>query len=100
MLYTHRIFVEKIQHHFGQTIVAPMSVHQKKRFQILEPRECEIGRHDGLHSLLTGYSYTNVGGLNHRNVVGAVAYGQRPHFQFFFHHFHDESFLKGRRTAT
>ena len=50
-------------------------MQKQQTFEKSKLSKGEIRRHDGLHAFLSGNADTDVRGLNHPDVVGAVANG-------------------------
>lgn len=58
-----------------------------------------VGRPSSLKTLDTTDTNPNVGGLDHRDVVGSVPDGQEQRLEMAFDKLDDQGFLKGRHTA-
>lgn len=48
---THHILIEEVNDHVSQAAVTPVSMNQEEFFQVLEVRNSEIARHDGLQRM-------------------------------------------------
>ena len=73
---TYSVLVEHEQYHASEAIVAPMPVDEQQFTQHAESRQCEVGSHHGLHSLLPRYPDSHVGHLQHAHVIRAITWRQ------------------------
>ena len=73
---TYSVLVKHEQYHACQSIVAPVTVDEQQFTQHAEARQCEVGRHYGLHSLLPRYPDSHVRHLQHAHVIGAITWRQ------------------------
>ena len=70
--------------------------------ELLEEAELadrDVGRAGGLEALNSRDTDTNVCGLDHADVVGAVADREQVRLEVFLHQLDDEGFLQGRNSA-
>ena len=74
---------------------------KQQPFQEPKLRNREVARVHRLPSFFPADAHANLGFLNHRHVVGAVANGQGNGLigQALFHHFHDQLLLRRRDPA-
>ena len=73
----HDRLVEDVEHHRRLPPVHVAPLHQQQLAQVAELRERKVGRVGRLHPLLPRDADADVGRLDHRHVVGAVADGER-----------------------
>lgn len=69
--------VEEVLEELAHAQIAPLAMDQKQLFQELELGNAKVAAVDGLPALEATDADANVGGLDHADVVGAVADGQR-----------------------
>jgi hypothetical protein len=74
-------------------------VNQKQLPKESELTNCHIGRSGSLKTLHTADTDTNVGGLNHRNIVGAVTNSQEKSLLVTLDKLNNQSFLKRGNTT-
>mmetsp|Transcript_12391 Transcript_12391/g.31084 ORF Transcript_12391/g.31084 Transcript_12391/m.31084 type:complete len:280 (-) Transcript_12391:236-1075(-) len=67
------VLVDEIANHGADPVVAPSPVDEEKPLQEAKPREGIVGRQHGLLPLLAPDADTNVRGVDHGDIVGAVA---------------------------
>ena len=79
--------------------IRPVTMHEQQTLEEAELRNRIVGRVDSLQALLAGDAHTNVCGLNHGHVVGAIADCKRHGVQPVLDHLDHERFLQ-RRDAT
>lgn len=60
---------------------------------------CDIRRSGGLESFNTTDANTDVGGLNHRHIIGTIADGQEKSLLVTLDKFDNQSLLKRRNTT-
>jgi hypothetical protein len=69
--------VEEVGNTLGETAIGPATVNKHKSLKKTELTDCIVGRHDGLPAFFTSNTNTNVGFLDHGNIVGTITNGQR-----------------------
>jgi hypothetical protein len=97
---TDDLLVEEVDDHVRVAHVGPVAVNEQQPLEEAELAHCVVGGVDGLKTFFTGDSDSDVCGLDHRDVVGAVADGEAHRTESFLDEANDEGFLKGRGTAT
>lgn len=80
-------------------MITPGSVDKEQFPQIPELAYRHIGRPCGLETLDTAYTDTNVGRLDHANIIGTVADGKKKRLEVSLDQLDNQSFLKGRHPA-
>ena len=93
------VLVEEVQDHLGDADVVPPPVHQQQPPQHAELGQCVVTCLNGAHALLAEEADSDVGGFDHRYVVGAVADGERDLFQPFSDYAHHFCLLDGQQAA-
>ena len=77
-----------------------MAVNEEEASQKPELSDGVIGRVDGLKTFFTGDPDTDVGGLNHADIVGPVANCKAHDGKVVFDEANDLSLLQGRYSTT
>jgi hypothetical protein len=72
---------------------------QQKLAQVRELQYGEISRQRSLHTLLANDAQSNIGCLDHRNIIAAVAYASYPLTSESFEVLSDERFLSRGTSA-
>lgn len=73
---------------------------EKELSQVAELTNGDIGTSSGLETLNTTYTDTDMSGLDHGDIIGAVANREKDCFEMALDQLDDQGFLKGRYTAT
>lgn len=80
-------------------MVAPRAMHQQQFTKEAELRNRHIGGPSSLKTFDAADTDTNMSGLDHRHIVGAIANGKKKRFEMTFNQLDDQGFLKGRNTT-
>lgn len=75
-------------------MITPTPMHQQQLLQEPKLTDRDVRRPRGLESLDARDTDADVRGLDHRDVVGAVANREEDRFQVFFNELDDEGFLE------
>lgn len=71
------VFVEKVANHAGDAVVHLIAVDEEEVAKETELGNRKVRGHDSLHSLVSGDADAEMSGLDHRDIIGAVSYGER-----------------------
>jgi len=96
---TDDLLVEEIDDHVRVAEVGPVAVNEEQTFEEAELTHRVIRGIDGLKSFFSGYSYSDIGCLNHRDVVRSISDRETHRTETILDETNDESFLKRRGTA-
>ena len=83
------VLVKRVQNDLGNTLITPGSMHQKQLSQIAELPNSNVGTTRCLQAFHAAYANANMGSLNHGNIVGTVANGQKESLEVSFHELDD-----------
>lgn len=75
-------------------------MHQYQSCQEAELSNGIIGTHDGLATFFTSDTHTDVGLLDHSNIIGTITDGKGHDFKTVLDHADDSCLLRGRYTTT
>lgn len=70
-------------------------MNEEQFAEVLELGDRDVGRACGLKTFYAGDTNTDVGSLDHGNVICAVANGEEDSFEVAFYKLNDEGLLEG-----
>jgi len=70
------VAVKEVNDEDGDSVIGPVSVNQEEVTKESKLANSKVARHGCLPSFLPDDPYSNVGGLNHSDVVGSVSDGK------------------------
>lgn len=87
------VLIEGVEDNFGNALVRPSAVYEEEFAKISELSDGDIGGAGGLETFDTGDADTDVGSLNHGDVVCTVTDGEQDGFEMAFHELDDQRLL-------
>ena len=78
------ILVKRVQNHLRDALITPSTMHQEQLSQIAKLPNSNVGAACCLQALHTTDANSNVGSLNHGDVVGTVTNSKQKSFQVSF----------------
>ena len=70
----YQTFIKHKRWETGESIITPVTMNQQQFLQKMESGYSKIGGHDCLHTLLTGYTNTNIGHVYHGNIISPITW--------------------------
>lgn len=91
--------VKEVGDSLSHTSVIPTSVHKHEASKEAELPKCKVGRHNSLATLETSKTDTNIGILNHSDIVGAITNRKGHDTKASLDHANNSRLLSGTDTA-
>lgn len=93
------VLVERVENDSTDTRVTPCAVDQQKLSEESELGDRNVGGSSSLKTFHTANTNTDMGGLNHRHIVGTITNGEKQGLEVTLDKLDDQSLLQWRDTT-